>query len=70
MPVRRHQTETVPAVRTLGVKVAVPFKDKMLDPVTFQVPADRQAGMSGPDDDDRHMGNVVVGHGIIPGTGR
>ena len=52
------------------MKVAVPFKDKMLDPVTFQVPADRQAGMSGPDDDDRHMGNVVVGHGIIPGTGR
>jgi hypothetical protein len=50
-PVRRHETEAVPAI-TPGLADAAPLEDDVLDAAACELAADRQSGLAAADDHD------------------
>ncbi len=64
LPIRCHQSETVPTPLTPLVTDRIAFEDHVVDSALNEAPADRQSGLSTADDHDV----VMFSHCVPPGT--
>jgi hypothetical protein len=55
LPVGCEETQRIPAFATPGVRYFASFEDDVIDRLLGEIPAGRQTGVSGADDDGRSL---------------